>query len=69
MTIFFLIVEKKTFLLKNMQKIVFSGLLLKKAYADIWLFELKNSNFFVLYLKSYLHLSHLVRGQAFNSKG
>jgi hypothetical protein len=36
-------------------------------YGDIWLFELKNSNFCVLYLESYLHLSHLSHEQAFNS--
>jgi hypothetical protein len=38
-------------------------------YGDSWLFELKNSDNFVLYLKSYLHLSHFAHGQAFNSKG
>ena len=43
-------------------------------YGDIWLFELKYANLFVLYLKSYLHSSHIapvqltVRAKNFNSK-
>jgi hypothetical protein len=31
-------------------------------YGDIWLFELKKSNFLVLYFKAYLHSTHLDHG-------
>ena len=38
-------------------------------YGNIWLFELKNAYLFVLNLKIYLHSSHIVPVQSFNSKG